>query len=95
MSLAGYNTCMNLLVTRIPALIYPYLRQQEQPLRVTKIKDFLPLKILQDSDLSPHVMADHIQEMMGASKQSDNMALNLDGAENTARYLTDWIEGGV
>ena len=94
-SLAGYNTCMNLLVTRIPALIYPYLRQQEQPLRVTKIKDFLPLKILQDSDLSPHVMADHIQEMMGASKQSDNMALNLDGAENTARYLTDWIEGGV
>ena len=94
-SLAGYNTCMNLLVTRIPALIYPYLRQQEQPLRVTKIKDFLPLKILQDSDLSPHVMADHIQEMMGASKQSDSMALNLDGAENTARYLTDWIEGGV
>ena len=94
-SLAGYNTCMNLLVTRVPALIYPYLRQQEQPLRVTKIKDFLPLKILQDSDLSPHVMADHIQEMMGASKQSDSMALNLDGAENTARYLTDWIEGGV
>ena len=94
-SLAGYNTCMNLLVTRIPAIIYPYLRQREQPLRVTKIKDFLPLKILQDSDLSPHVMADHIQEMMGASKQSDSMALSLDGADNTARYLTDWIEGGV
>ncbi|MGD9043568.1 MAG: glycosyltransferase, partial [Desulfobacterales bacterium] len=50
-SLAGYNTCMNLLVTRIPALVYPYLRQREQPLRVEKIKRFLPLKILQDKDL--------------------------------------------
>lgn len=94
-SLAGYNTCMNLLVTRIPALVYPYPRQQEQPLRVTKIKDFLPLTILQDPDLSPHVMADHIQEMLGVSKRSDRVALNLDGAENTARYLTDWIEGGI
>ena len=25
-SLAGYNTCMNLLVTRTPALVYPYYR---------------------------------------------------------------------
>ncbi len=94
-SLAGYNTCMNLLVTRIPALVYPYSRQREQPLRVTKIKNFLPIKILQETDLSPHAMADHIQEMLGAAKRSDSMDLNLDGAANTAHYLTDWIEGRI
>lgn len=94
-SLAGYNTCMNLLVTRIPALVYPYLRQREQPIRVTKIKDFLPMKILQDKDLSPIPLADHIQQMLGASRLSDSGPLNLDGAENTARYLAEWIEGGA
>jgi predicted glycosyltransferase len=94
-SLAGYNTCMNLLVTRIPALVYPYLRQQEQPIRVTKIKDFLPMKILQDQDLSPSALGGHIQQMLGVSKLSASISLNLDGAENTARYLTEWIEGEV
>ncbi len=90
-SLAGYNTCMNLLVTRIPALVYPYLRQREQPIRVTKIKDFLPMKILQDKDLSPIPLGGHIQQMLGASRLSDSVPLNLDGAENTARYLTEWM----
>jgi len=94
-SLAGYNTCMNLLVTRIPALVYPYLRQQEQPIRVAKIKDFLPMKILQDPDLGPHALGGHIQQMLGVSRLSDRVALNLDGAENTARYLTEWIKGGL
>ena len=93
-SLAGYNTCMNLLVTRVPALVYPYLRQQEQPIRVAKIKDFLPMKILQDPDLSPHALGGHIQQMLGVSRLSDRVALNIDGAENTARYLTEWIKGG-
>jgi predicted glycosyltransferase len=94
-SLAGYNTCMNLLVTRIPALVYPYLRQREQPIRVTKIKDFLPMKILQESDLSPNALGGHILQMLGASKLSGSVSLNLDGAENTARYLTEWIAGGL
>ena len=94
-SLAGYNTCMNLLVTRIPALVYPYLRQREQPIRVTRIKDFLPLKILQDSDLSPAMMAGHIQQMGRISKPIDSVSINLDGAENTAHYLTEWIEGEI
>jgi predicted glycosyltransferase len=90
-SLAGYNTCMNLLVTRIPALVYPYLRQREQPLRVEKIKRFLPLKILQDKDLSPIHLGNHIRQMLRASKPSDDLPLNLDGADNTARYLIKWM----
>jgi predicted glycosyltransferase len=90
-SLAGYNTCMNLLVTRVPALVYPYFRQREQPLRVAKIKNFLPIKILQDIDLSPILLGDHIQQMLGASRPSDGVPLNLDGAENSARYLIEWM----
>jgi predicted glycosyltransferase len=93
-SLAGYNTCMNLLVTRVPALVYPYLRQREQPLRVEKIKNFLPIKILQDKDVSPIPLGDHIQQMLGALRPSDGVPLNLDGAENGARYLIEWMGTG-
>lgn len=88
-SLAGYNTCMNLLVTRTPALVYPYLRQREQPMRVAKIKDFLPMKILQESDISPDLLGRHIEQMLCESRPSDRIPLNLNGAENTARLLTE------
>jgi len=90
-SLAGYNTCMNLLVTRVPALVYPYLRQREQPLRVEKIKNFLPIRILQDQDLNPIPLGEHIRQMLGASRSSDGVLPNLDGAENSARYLREWM----
>jgi predicted glycosyltransferase len=90
-SLAGYNTCMNLLVSRVPALVYPYLRQREQSIRVAKIKNFLPMKILQDQDLGPIPLADHIQQMLDASRLSGRIPLNLDGAENSARYLMEWM----
>jgi predicted glycosyltransferase len=53
------------------------------------------MKILQDKDLSPIPLGGHIQQMLGASRLSDSVPLNLDGAENTARYLTEWIEGGA
>jgi len=87
--LAGYNTCMNLLVTRTPALVYPYLRQREQPMRVAKIKDFLPMKILQESDINPDLLGRHIEQMLCESRPSDRIPLNLNGAENTARLLTE------
>jgi predicted glycosyltransferase len=87
-SLAGYNTCMNLLVTRTPALVYPYLRQREQPMRVAKIKNYLPMKILQNADINPNLLSKHVEQMLQTSRLAECVALNLDGAENTARYLT-------
>jgi len=92
-SLAGYNTCMNLLVTRTPALVYPYLRQREQPMRVAKIKNYVPMKILQEKDISPNLLAKHIQQMLHASRPSNRVPLNLDGAGNTARYLDEQLGG--
>ena len=33
-SLAGYNTLMDILATRTPALVYPYMANREQNMRV-------------------------------------------------------------
>jgi len=90
-SLAGYNTCMNLLATRIPALVYPYSRQQEQPLRVEKIKDFIPMKILRDKDIEPARLSGYIRKMLIEPRPGGALSLNLNGAANTAAYLKSWI----
>ena len=90
-SLAGYNTCMNLLATRIPALVYPYSRQQEQPLRVEKIKDFIPMKILRDKDIEPARLSGYIRKMLIEPRPDGALSLNLNGAANTAAFLKSWI----
>jgi predicted glycosyltransferase len=90
-SLAGYNTCMNLLAAQVPALVFPYSKQQEQPLRVARIKDFIPMQVLRDKDIEPERLSGYIQKMLRASRPPVAVPLNLDGAENTAKYLNTWM----
>ncbi len=68
MSLAGYNTCMNLLVTQVPALVYPYARQREQPMRVNKFKNNLLMKVLDEEDVQPDRLTDQIVRMLDQKK---------------------------
>lgn len=90
-SLAGYNTCMNLLATGAPALVLPYARQREQPLRVEKLKAFLPLVVLGEDDLDFRRLGQAIERGLGLKRQARAAALNLDGAANTARFLESWM----
>jgi predicted glycosyltransferase len=89
-SLAGYNTCMNLLAARVPAMVLPYSKQREQPIRVEKIKNFIPMKILRDKDIEPALLSRYIQKMLLETRPRGSMPINLDGAANTARWLEDW-----
>ena len=90
-SLAGYNTCMNLLAARVPALVFPYSKQQEQPIRVERIKNFIPMKILRDEDIEPAKLSRYIQLMLLESRPCRTVPINLEGAENSAVYLNKWI----
>ena len=87
-SLAGYNTCMNLLVAQVPALVYPYSRQREQPLRVNKIKNFLSLKILNDEDLHPESLCAHICDMLKKKRASKALSIDMNGSTNAAEFLS-------
>ena len=89
-SLAGYNTCMNLLVTKVPALVFPYTRQQEQPLRVDKIKNFLPMKVLKEADMQPARLSRHLAQMLQQCRVAGEVPISLDGAANAARFLNRW-----
>jgi predicted glycosyltransferase len=92
-SLAGYNTCMNLMVTKVPALVYPYNRQREQPMRVESLKKMLPMRMLQDNDLEPSALSRHIEQMLLNPPSYETVSVNLNGAHNAARYLEEWIGG--
>ena len=90
-SLAGYNTCMNLLVTQVPALVYPYSRQREQPMRVNKIKNMLPMKVLDEEDIQPVRLGDHIVRMLDQKRTLKTLPIDLDGAANSTNFLSRWV----
>ena len=89
-SLAGYNTCMNLLATGVPALVYPYARQREQPLRVDKIKTLLPMRVLNDDDVRPGRFSTHMIEMLDRKRIGKSPAIDMNGAVNAAEFLKRW-----
>jgi predicted glycosyltransferase len=92
-SLAGYNTCMNLLTTKVPALVFPYARQQEQPMRAHKIKEYLPMKVLEQADMQPDSLSRHMEQILQQDRAADVVVpVNLDGAANAARFLDQWAK---
>ena len=85
---------MNLLVTKAPALVLPYDREREQPMRVDKIKDYLPMQTLKTADLQPAGLSRHIAHMLEQRRAVDTVPLNLDGAANAARIIEGWAGPG-
>ena len=91
-SLAGYNTCMNLLVTQVSALIFPYTRQREQPMRAEKIKKYLPVAVLDEADMQPDRLCRHMKQMLDRKKTSVQVPINLNGAANATRFLEQFCD---
>ena len=91
-SLAGYNTCMNLLVSQVSALVYPYSRQREQPMRVDKIKDILPMRVLTEEDMNPDGLCRQMQEMLPIKRALQVVPIDLNGAANAAEFLSRWVK---
>lgn len=87
-SMAGYNTCMNLLQTGIPALVHPFKQNREQALRAVKLGKKAPISLLTDDDLSVDKlsakMAQHLQ------LQAVKTTIRLDGA-NESRDIIDTL----
>ncbi len=85
-SMAGYNTCMNLLTARLPALVWPFNGDREQPLRAARLAEQGWLSTLTAADLDPARLAVRIQTVL-ASPPRPRAPVDLDGAGRTARYI--------
>ncbi|MGB5985582.1 MAG: glycosyltransferase [Desulfobacterales bacterium] len=89
-SMAGYNTCMNLVAAGIPALVYPFAQNHEQRLRSEKIAQTAPWQVLSEDDLSAPRLAELMARGMAAPRNLD-LAIALNGAGDSARWLAEWV----
>ncbi len=87
-SMAGYNTCMNLVQAGIPALVYPFKQNREQRLRAQRLGRKVPVVILEDTDLTPRILSKLMIRQLENPRFSAD--IKLDGAEDTARQIETW-----
>ena len=87
-SMAGYNTCMNLAQAGIPSLIYPFAQNREQTMRASRFAGQLPFFLLNQADLTPEKLSLKMAEMLKRSRVAPT--INLDGARSTRRQLEHW-----
>ncbi|MGD9332444.1 MAG: glycosyltransferase [Desulfobacterales bacterium] len=89
-SMAGYNTCMNLLTAGLPALVWPFEGDREQPLRAARLAEAGWLSVLANVDLTVERLTTRIEETL-RSWSPPSRPLDLQGALKTAQF----IEGQV
>lgn len=84
-SMAGYNTSMNVLAAGVPGLMLPFDQNLEQGLRVRKLTGDHPIRILHKEDLTPDRLTGIIELQL--AQQRYRTAVDLDGARKTRKIL--------
>ncbi|MFT5727308.1 MAG: putative glycosyltransferase [Desulforhopalus sp.] len=87
-SMAGYNTCMNILQTGVPALVLPFMQNREQTLRAKKLGEKVPMSLLTQEDLTVNKLSAKMAEQLKRRFQTTTIALN--GA-NKSSIITNSI----
>jgi predicted glycosyltransferase len=90
-SMAGYNTTMNILSAGVPALVWPFAANREQRLRAKRLADRGALKLLNDQDLNPQDLARIVRETLTRAGLQ-KVDIDLNGAANTVQWLESWID---
>jgi predicted glycosyltransferase len=89
LSMAGYNTCMDIVAAGVRALVYPFAEHEnrEQTLRARKLEQLGYLNVLTPAQLEPATLAAEIVRCLQAPLPVPS-ALDLSGAPRTAELLT-------
>lgn len=97
-SMAGYNTCMNILTTGVRALVYPFTgnNNEEQTIRADKLEELGVVSVIRDHELEPRLLAERIIHCCESEASAVRPSLDLRGAEKTAAIITELLgEGAV
>lgn len=84
-SMAGYNSCINLAEAGIPALVQPFAQNQEQRMRAELLSEHLPITVLEEADLAPAILAKKIKAQL--DRNPGRCEINLDGARGTVQIV--------
>lgn len=80
-SMAGYNTTMNVLAAGVPALMLPFDQNREQRLRVERLAREHPIRMLSEEELTDERLEQIIAEQLNFSRYQSSV--DLDGAAKT------------
>ncbi len=85
-SMAGYNTCMDILNTGVKAIVFPFPQNREQTLRAKKLESLGLVKML--GSLSGEKLSETIDETLKAAwLPFHGPSLDLAGAVRTAHFI--------
>ena len=90
-SMAGYNTCMNLLATGTRALVVPFTGggNTEQTIRAEKLAQLGVVGVLNESQLRADYLAERMIQALQTPSPTQTLSLDQDGAMKTAAYLEE------
>ncbi len=93
-SLAGYNTCMDILSVGARALLYPFTGQKndEQTKRALKLNQAGLVELLAVQSLTPQLLALEVERCLMLPRRVRSRVIDLSGAERTAQLLADLLE---
>ncbi len=90
-SMAGYNTCMNILACKTPAAVWPFPQNREQRLRAERLAEKAPITVLEADDLACDCLAGILSGRL-LHKNPPADSIDLDGSYNTARSLIQMFD---
>lgn len=92
-SMAGYNTIMDVLSTGVRSLVYPVTgnADDEQPVRAAKLASMRVLGVLGDAQLEPYKLAEEIAAALRT--RPTPILFNNAGAANTAAAISRHLAG--
>ncbi len=95
LSMAGYNTCMNILAAGARAIVHPFTGgdNQEQTLRAGKLHELGLVEVVSGQELNPAGLAEKMAQAFGKPKPIA-AALDLNGVEKTAAVLNELLNVG-
>ena len=93
-SQGGYNTVMESLHAGCAALIVPYAGglETEQTLRAGLLAERGLINVLDEADLTPENLAASIEKAILGRGKRKAISIRTDGAAETARLITKWVE---
>jgi len=86
-SQAGYNTCLDVLRAKVPSILIPFAKEDEdeQRRRALRLQDLGAVKMIEQKDLTAEQLAAEIRRLMHSRLTTP--ALDLNGAENSAALI--------
>lgn len=90
-SMAGYNTCLNILVAGVPSIVHPFTgnNNDEQTRRARKLEKLGVVRVITEEELTPAGLATIIRRMLAEPLPRMQPVIDLRGVTRTAQLLRE------